>query len=45
MRNILVHEYFRIGTEAVWAAVDVHLPPLEERVRAILAELESKDQV
>ena len=42
MRNILVHEYFRIDTEAVWAAVESHLPPLETQIRAILAELEKQ---
>jgi uncharacterized protein with HEPN domain len=42
MRNILVHEYFRIDPETGWTAVEVHLPPLERRVRAILAELERR---
>ena len=42
MRNILVHEYFRIDPETVWTAVEIHLPPLEKRVRAILAELEEQ---
>jgi uncharacterized protein with HEPN domain len=40
MRNILVHEYFRIDPETVWAAVDIQLPALEKRVRTILAEIE-----
>jgi uncharacterized protein with HEPN domain len=42
MRNILVHEYFRIDPGTVWTAVEIQLPPLEERVRAILAELEGQ---
>jgi uncharacterized protein with HEPN domain len=42
MRNILVHEYFRVDPETVWAAVETHVPLLEERVRAILAELEEE---
>jgi len=42
MRNILVHEDFRIDPETVWTVVEVHLPPLEKRVRAILAELEGR---
>jgi uncharacterized protein with HEPN domain len=33
MRNILVHDYFRIDPETVWTAVDLHLPRVEERVR------------
>lgn len=40
MRNILVHEYFRIDPETVWAAVQIRLPALEQRVRTILAEIE-----
>jgi uncharacterized protein with HEPN domain len=40
MPKILVHEYFRIDPETVWIAVESHLPALEIRVRAILAELE-----
>jgi uncharacterized protein with HEPN domain len=42
MRNILVHEYFRIDPETVWTAVEHHLPPLEIRVRTVLAELEEE---
>jgi uncharacterized protein with HEPN domain len=42
MRNILVHEYFRIDPETVWTVVEVHLPPLEKRVRALLAEIEDR---
>jgi uncharacterized protein with HEPN domain len=40
MRNILVHEYFRIDPESVWAAVEIHLPALEKQLRELLAELE-----
>jgi uncharacterized protein with HEPN domain len=39
MRNILVHEYFRIDTDTVWSVVEVHLPPLEKQVQRMLAEL------
>jgi uncharacterized protein with HEPN domain len=42
MRNILVHEYFRIDPETVWTAVEIHVPQLEKRVQAILAELEEE---
>lgn len=42
MRNILVHEYFRIDPEAVWTVVEHHLPSLERQVRTILAELERR---
>jgi uncharacterized protein with HEPN domain len=42
MRNILVHEYFRIDPETVWTAVELHLPSLEKETRKILAELEEE---
>lgn len=42
MRNILVHDYFRIDPETVWTAVELHLPRFEKKVREILAEFEEK---
>ena len=41
MRNILVHEY-SVSIGDGLAAVELHLPPLEIRVRAILAEFEGQ---
>jgi uncharacterized protein with HEPN domain len=39
MRNILVHDYFRINHEIVWETVEKHLPPLKDEVEKILASL------
>jgi uncharacterized protein with HEPN domain len=39
MRNILVHEYFKVDTEVVWAAVQRNLPGLKSGVQQILAQL------
>lgn len=39
MRNILVHHYFGIDPDAVWAVVEHDLPDLKLNVRAILREL------
>jgi len=36
MRNILVHDYFRIDTEAVWSAVEKDVPPLRRSVQELL---------
>jgi uncharacterized protein with HEPN domain len=36
MRHILTHHYFEIDEDAVWAAVDKHLPELKRQVEAIL---------
>ncbi len=39
MRNILVHHYFGIDTEAVWSVVQHDLPDLKRSIEAILREL------
>ena len=39
MRNILVHDYFRINQEIVWETVENHLPGLKEQIEQILAQL------
>jgi len=36
MRNILVHDYFAVDTEAVWHVVERDLPSLKRQVDAIL---------
>lgn len=36
MRNIIVHDYFQIDGEIVWAAVENELPKLRERIEAIM---------
>lgn len=38
MRNILVHDYFRINERIVWETVEQHLPTLKAQVQAILEE-------
>ena len=39
MRNILVHDYFRINDRIVWETVETHLPVLKEQIENILAQL------
>ena len=39
MRNILVHHYFGIDKEAVWAVVERDLAELKRQVETILREL------
>ena len=36
MRHILTNHYFEIDEDAVWAAVEKHLPELKRQVEAIL---------
>jgi uncharacterized protein with HEPN domain len=39
MRNILVHHYFGIDCDAVWAVVEKDLPELKHAVEAIVRRL------
>lgn len=39
MRNILVHDYFRIHQEIVWETVEKHIPPLKAEIQAILTSM------
>jgi uncharacterized protein with HEPN domain len=38
-RNFVVHEYFRVSMNLVWAIVQNNLPPLKVTVESILQEL------
>lgn len=38
-RNLVVHEYFRVSLNLVWAIVQNNLPPLKITVEQILQEL------
>src|SRR3989442_1460925 len=39
MRDILIHQYFRINLDTVWSVVESKLPDLLTKVEAMLAEL------
>jgi len=39
MRNILVHHYFGIDTDAVWSVVERDLPELKMNIQMILKNL------
>ncbi len=39
MRNILVHHYFGIDTEAVWSVVEKDIPELKSNIEIILRGL------
>jgi len=41
MRDVLIHEYFGVRLETVWAAVDKRLPELKRHVTVLLGD-ESK---
>ena len=42
MRNILVHEYFRVDLDLVWLVVENHLPVLKTQIEKMLEELEQE---
>lgn len=39
LRNILIHEYFRVDDKSIWDIITVNLPPLKENLQEILSEL------
>jgi len=39
MRHILVHDYFAVDLDEVWAAIERDVPELKRKIVAILAEL------
>jgi len=41
LRHILVHHYFGVDREAVWAAVQEDLPALKAVVQSLLADLDA----
>jgi len=38
MRNILVHNYFSIDTDIVWAVIENDMKPLKSKIQKLLAE-------
>ena len=41
MRNLLSHGYFAVDLDIVWTTVKTSLPPMEQQVRRIAAELDA----
>jgi len=42
MRNVLVHEYFGVDLDEVWATVENELPTLKDQIETILHALEAE---
>lgn len=40
MRHVLVHGYFEIDLDIVWAVIEKDLPPLKTEIEAILSQSE-----
>lgn len=38
-RNILVHHYFAVNTDEIWAVVQVNIPPLKKELEKILVQI------
>lgn len=43
MRNILIHHYFGIDEDAIWAAVERDLPELKQQIISVLTELRTDE--
>jgi uncharacterized protein with HEPN domain len=39
LRNIAIHEYFRVSLPIVWTTIDVDLPPLIEQIRELIGKI------
>lgn len=42
MRNILVHEYYRVEKETIWDVAEHKIPALKDWIEGILERLEAK---
>ncbi|MCH8832561.1 MAG: DUF86 domain-containing protein [Chloroflexi bacterium] len=40
MRNKLIHQYFGVDLEVLWRTVQEDLPPLQNAIRRVLAEMQ-----
>jgi uncharacterized protein with HEPN domain len=45
MRNLLVHHYFGIDTDAVWMVVERDIPELKMNIQLILADLNKSGEL
>jgi len=41
MRNVLIHEYFRVDLDRVWNTIEKSIPQLKAQLEALMEELES----
>lgn len=44
MRNILAHEYYRVGLEVVWDTIKDDLPKIKYYLEIILHDIKDKEQ-
>lgn len=42
IRNIVVHEYFRVDIDEVWATIERDLPRLDRQIQQIVQELDDR---
>ena len=40
LRNLVIHEYFRINLDIIWDIVENDIPPLKQQIESILKERE-----
>jgi uncharacterized protein with HEPN domain len=41
LRDVLIHDYFGVNVDTVWAVVERRLPDLERDIRAIVEDLDA----
>ncbi len=38
LRNLIIHEYFRVNLDIIWDIVQNDIPPLKQQIESILQE-------
>ena len=39
LRNLVIHEYFGVDDFTIWNVIKINLPPLKEKIIALIAEI------
>jgi uncharacterized protein with HEPN domain len=42
MRNLIIHEYFRVNLTIIWTTIQMDLPPLMQQLQALVEQLEKE---
>jgi uncharacterized protein with HEPN domain len=43
MRNVVIHEYFRVNWETIWQTLQYDLPPLGVQLRELLERIDKAE--
>ncbi|MEM9272914.1 MAG: DUF86 domain-containing protein [Cyanobacteria bacterium P01_F01_bin.143] len=43
LRNVIVHEYFRVNLDIIWDIVQNDIPPLKRQIKSIFRDIKSSN--